>query len=119
MKEQFPIEEVSCTVADMTEPNIRPQESGNRCDCEWVTLSDGETDFTFTAVGHPFELGVKPYTDRALLTMRHRADEVESGTYVALSAFQMGIGTGSCGPSTAPEYRHSARDEYVLQFIIG
>ena len=118
MKEQFPIEKVHCTVADMTEPNIRPQESGNRCDCEWVTLSDGETDFTFTAVGSPFELGVKPYTDRALLTMRHRADEVESGTYVTLSAFQMGIGTGSCGPATAAEYRLSARDEYVLRTVI-
>ena len=118
MKAQFPIEEVRCTVADMTEPNIRPQESGNRCDCEWVRLSDGETDFTFTAVGSPFELGVKPYTDRALLTMRHREDEVESGTYVALSAFQMGIGTGSCGPVTTAEYRHGARDEYVLQLII-
>ena len=118
MKEQFPIEEVHCTVADMTEPNLRPQESGNRCDCEWVRLSDGETDFTFTAVGRPFELGVKPYTDRALLTMRHRADEVASGTYVTLSAFQMGIGTGSCGPATAPEYRLSARDEYVLQAVI-
>ncbi len=118
MKEQFPIEEVHCTVADMTEPNIRPQESGNRCDCEWVTLSDGETEFTFTAVAHPFELGVKPYSDRALLTMRHREDEVESGTYVALSAFQMGIGTGSCGPATTPKYRHSAQGEYVLQFLI-
>ena len=50
--------------------------------------------------------------------MRHREDEVESGTYVTLSAFQMGIGTGSCGPVTAPQYRHSARDEYVLQFLI-
>ena len=118
MKEQFPLEEVHCTVADMTEPNLRPQESGNRCDCEWVTLSDGETDFTFTAVAHPFELGIKPYTDRALLTMRHREDTVESGTYVALSAFQMGIGTGSCGPATAAEYRLSARDEYVLQVVI-
>jgi len=36
-----------------------------------------------------------------------------------LSAFQMGIGTGSCGPSTAPEYCCSAREEYVLQVVIG
>ena len=118
MKTHVPIEEVHCTVADMTEPNLRPQESGNRCDCEWVRLGDGKTDFTFTAVAHPFELGVKPYTDRALVDMRHRCDEVESGTYVTLSAFQMGIGTGSCGPATAPQYRFSARDEYVLQFVI-
>ena len=119
MKEQFPIEEVSCTVSDMTEPNIRPQESGNRCDCEWVTVGDSETAFTFTAVAHPFELGIKPYADRELLQMRHRCDEVESGTYVTLSAFQMGIGTGSCGPTTTSEYRLSARDEYVLQFVIS
>jgi len=118
MLEQFPIEEVHCTVADMTEPNIRPQESGNRCDCEWVSVSDGETAFTFTAVEKPFELGIKPYTDRALLTMRHRCDEVESGTYVTLSAFQMGIGTGSCGPATAPQHRFDAQKEYVLQCII-
>ena len=119
MKEQFPIEEVHCTVADMTEPNLRPQESGNRCDCQWARLSDGETAFTFTAVEQPFELGIKPYTDTALLAMRHREDEVESGTYVTLSAFQMGIGTGSCGPSTAPQYCRDARDEYVLQVVIG
>ena len=118
MKEQFPIEEVHCTVADMTEPNLRPQESGNRCDCEWVVLSDGETEFSFTAVTRPFELGVKPYSDRELMTMRHREDEIASGTYVTLSAFQMGIGTGSCGPSTAPEFCCSAREEYVLQVVI-
>ena len=70
-------------------------------------------------MGQPFELGVKPYTDRALMAMRHRCDEVETGTYVALSAFQMGIGTGSCGPSTTAEYCQSARDEYVLQVVIG
>lgn len=118
MKEQFPIEEIRCTVADMTEPNIRPQESGNRCDCQWVALSDGETDFSFTAVERPFELGIKPYSDRELMAMRHRKDEIASGTYVTLSAFQMGIGTGSCGPSTAPQHCYSAREEYVLQVVI-
>ena len=31
---------------------------------------------------------------------------------------RVGIGTGSCGPATAAEYRLSARDEYVLQVVI-
>ena len=119
MADHTQIEQVSCAVSHMTEPNIRPQESGNRMDCSWVKVSDGETVFSFTAVGKPFELGIKPYSDRELLTMTHREDEVTTGTYVTLSAFQMGIGTGSCGPVTTPEYRHSARDEYVLQLIIG
>lgn len=119
MKEYVPIGSVSCTVADMTEPNIKPQESGNRCDCTYAKVSDGDTAFCFTAVGKPFELGVKPYSDWELLHMKHRKDEACTGTYVAISAFQMGIGTGSCGPATLPRYRYSANEEYTLQFIIA
>ena len=119
MKDHVPIGMVSCTVADMTEPNIRPQESGNRCDCSYAQVSDGETVFRFTAVDQPFELGIKPYSDWELLTMRHREDERTTGTYVAISAFQMGIGTGSCGPATMEKYCYSAKKEYVLRFIIA
>jgi beta-galactosidase/beta-glucuronidase len=119
MKDQFPVEQVTCQVSDMTEPNIRPQESGNRCDCEYVKVSDGETVFSVTALQQPFELGVKPYSDRELLWMRHREDEVTKGTFVTISAFQMGIGTGSCGPATAPEYCYPARETYQLQFILS
>ena len=118
MKEHTQIETVCCRVADMTEPNIKPQESGNRCDCTFAAVSDGETEFSFTAVDKPFELGIKPYTDKALVSMRHRSDETVTGTYVTLSAFQMGIGTGSCGPATARQYRYSGNDTYKLRFVI-
>lgn len=119
MKDQAQIEKVGCTVKDMTEPNIRPQESGNRCDCRYVTLSDGEGQITYKAVGKPFELGIKPYSDKALMLMKHREDEVQSGTYVTISAFQMGIGTGSCGPATAKEHKYPAGKDYELRFIIS
>lgn len=119
MKHQAQIERVSCTVHEMTEPNIRPQESGNRCDCTEVTVSDDQCRFRFIAVGKPFELGVKPYSDRELLTMRHNEDEHTTGTYVTLSAFQMGVGTGACGPATRPEYCYDMRKDYTLQFIIA
>lgn len=118
MKDHAQIQKVCCTVSDMTEPNIKPQESGNRCDCSFACISDGETGFSFTAVEKPFELGVKPYSDWELLSMRHRSDEVCTGTYVAISAFQMGIGTGSCGPATLKKYRYSAKETYTLQFVI-
>ena len=119
MKEQVQIEKVCCTVSDMTEPNIRPQESGNRCDCRYVKLTDGNHTFTFTAVNKPFELGIKPYSDAELLKMKHRKDEKRTGTYVTLSAFQMGIGTGSCGPGTLEKYCYSAEDDHVLQYILS
>jgi hypothetical protein len=118
MKEHTQIERVECTLREMTEPNLKPQESGNRCDCTYARLSNGETSVAFTAVDAPFELGIKPYSDWELLEMTHRADEVQTGTYVAINAFQMGVGTGSCGPATLPEYKFPAKDTYTLRFII-
>lgn len=119
MKDHAQIEVVRSTVDRMTEPNLRPQESGNRCDCAWAKVSDGKTAFCFTAVDKPFELGIKPYSDVELLSMKHREDEVSTGTYVTVSSFQMGIGTGICGPETRPEYCYSAREDHELRFIIG
>ena len=119
MKEHHPIREMIENVEWMTEPNIRPQESGNRMDCRFAALEDGRLRVTFTAVEHPFELGVKPYTDTALLAMRHRKDEVATGTYVTVSAFQMGIGTGSCGPETEDPYCYPADAAYTLRFLIS
>ncbi len=118
MKDQFPIQQVSCHVSDMTEPNLRPQESGNRMDCTLAVVSDGRTRVVFEAVGKPFELGIKPYTDRALLDMKHREDEVRTGTYVTIQAFQQGIGTGACGPVIRPEHRYTLRQDCTFQFLI-
>ncbi len=67
----------------------------------------------------PFELVVKPYTDRALAAMRHREDKKRTGTYVTLQAFQPGIGTGACGPAIAKEHQFDARKEYELKFILS
>ena len=119
MKDQFPVGTVSCHVKDMTEPNIRPQESGNRCDCTCVSFSDGKVRVTFEAVDKPFELSVKPYTDRALASMEHRGDEKQTGVYVTIEAFQQGIGTGACGPAIMPEFTYSAKQDYVLKFLIS
>jgi beta-galactosidase/beta-glucuronidase len=120
MKDQFPIGRVVCKVEDMTEPNIRPQESGNRCDCTYASVRDGKSVVSFTAVDRPYELAIKPYTDAALLEMKHREDEKRTGTYVTIQAFQQGIGTGACGPGIMPEYTFAAKrgEEYVLRFII-
>ena len=119
MKEQTQVEVVRCTVKEMTEPNIRPQESGNRMDCQYVVLSDGKRRVRFTAVDRPFELAVKPYSDKELAEMKHREDERVSGTYVTVQAFQMGIGTGSCGPATRPEYCFDRKKDYEFKYLIS
>ncbi|MBR3377696.1 MAG: hypothetical protein IKG44_08470 [Mogibacterium sp.] len=119
MKDQFPIEETTCKVGDMTEPNIKPQESGSRFDTRWASVSDGKTTVKFSAVDKAYELGIKPYSDRELLGMKHREDEKRTGTYVTVSAFQQGIGTGICGPETKDEFKYPVKDEYVLRFVIS
>lgn len=118
MREQFPIKAVDCAVSDMTEPNIRPQESGNRMDCTLASVSSRNVHVSFEAVDRPFELGIKPYTDKALCAMKHRTDEARTGTYVTIQAFQQGIGTGACGPGIMPEFQYIARQDYTLRFLI-
>ena len=118
MKDQFIIKENVCRVEEMVEPNIKPQESGNRCDCREASLSSGMNKVTFVALEAPFELGIKPYSDRALLSMKHNKDEIRTGTYVTIQAFQKGIGTGSCGPVTAEEYRYYPDKEYTFKLLI-
>ncbi len=119
MKEQFPVGERHCSVSEMTEPNVKPQESGNRCDTRFALLSDGKWKVGFYAVDKSFELSVKPYSDRELIEMKHREDEKTSGTYVTINAFQQGIGTGSCGPYTLDEHCYDASKDYILRFIIS
>jgi len=105
-------------VNEMVEPNIKPQESGNRMHTKYVKLSNSKHEIEFIAVDNLFELGVKPYSDLELTKMKHRKDEIRTGTYVSLSLFQQGIGTGSCGPNVLKEHTYSAKKEYKLKFII-
>ncbi len=118
MKDQAMIREVSCSVSDMTEPNIRPQESGNRMDCRYAYISDGAHRVCFEALDHAFCLDVKPYSDLELLNMAHREDEIRTGTFVTIQAFQMGIGTASCGPKCEPEYTYPVKEDYEFSFLL-
>ncbi len=118
MKDHTQIGHVTCDVNDMTEPNIRPQESGNRCDTKWASVSDGKHKIMFTGDGMDFDLGIKPYSDRELVGMTHREDEKETGTYVTISAFQQGLGTGICGPAPSPDVCYPMRRNYELRFTI-
>ena len=118
MKEHAPVAYVECRVSDMVESYIRPQESGNRADTRFAALSDGRETYIFEAVENAFELGIKPYSDRELISMRHREDAVHSGTYAAVSMFQAGIGSGSCGPIAGDSYQYPMTTDYQYSFLI-
>lgn len=103
----------------MMEPNIRPQETGNRTDAREVFVNDGVDGLLFKAVEQPFEFSLKRVPDSELKKMGHREDvEKYNESHLTISKFNMGVGTGICGPVALPKYRFKSNQEYVFKYTI-
>ena len=98
-----------------------------RCGIDTVIrgASDGHSATVTAQNGKLWYTGAMPWnytgvtSDTELLGMKHREDEKRTGTYVTISAFQQGIGTGICGPQTKDEFKYTVKDDYELRFIIS
>ncbi len=118
-KNHAPIGLCNAEVKDMIEPNIKPQESGNRCDSRFVELNNGKVGLRFIAVNSPFEFSIKPISDEDLKSAKHREDvEKCHESYMAVSCFNMGVGTGICGPVALPQYRRVSDKDYIYSYVI-
>jgi beta-galactosidase/evolved beta-galactosidase subunit alpha len=93
-------------VADLHTPYVRPQENGNRTDVRWVALTDGRGVGLRASGDGLADFGAHPYTIEDLETATHRNElpEREQITWT-LDHAHTGLGSGSCGPATLPEYR--------------
>lgn len=83
-------------------PYILPQEHGNHTGVRSLTI-DG---LTFAAADSAFEANVSEYTILQLDNARH-IDEIgpSTGTHLRIDYRNAGVGSQSCGPELAPEYR--------------
>ncbi len=106
------------SVDAMLTPYVMPQECGNRTDVRWVALS-GQRGSGLLAVGcstlnfsaHRFSAGD---LDRA----RHMHELVPREHVVLnLDHAQQGLGTGSCGPGTLPQYQLKTA-QYSFRIIL-
>ncbi|KAI1118182.1 glycoside hydrolase family 2 protein [Nemania sp. NC0429] len=105
-----------------------PQEAGNRTDVRWVELreewGDEEEGRLLRArfgdhQGASFT--VMPYTTKDIdecthpheLRKRRRDDHI-----VRLDWFHHGLGTGSCGPATLPEYQLRTDREFDVELLL-
>ena len=97
-------------VSDLHTPYVRPQENGNRTDTRWVAFTDrrgvglrvlGNDSFDFSA--HHYDT-----TDLTAAEHDHELPDREAVS-VSLDHDHCGLGTGSCGPATLPEYRVDPR----------
>lgn len=92
-------------VRDFYEDYIKPQEHGNRQDCDYVRISGKNGKLLFYS-DHTFGFTASHYTQEELTKKAHNFDLEESErTVLCLDYGQSGIGSNSCGPELLPQYR--------------
>jgi beta-galactosidase len=93
------------TVRDQYVPYVMPQEHGNKTDVRWAALRNAE-GAGLLAVGEPtLEMSAHHYTAHDLDAATH-TPEIPWREEVVwnLDKRQAGLGNGSCGPGTLPQY---------------
>lgn len=90
-------------------PYLKPQEHGNHYGVRLLTFEGLQFE-----ADRPFECRVSQYSARELFAKRHAAELEKDGvTHVRIDYKHSGVGSGSCGPLLAEQYRLS---EKQIQF---
>jgi beta-galactosidase len=86
---------------------VHPQASGNRIDVRWLRFLDaaGEPLLTIDELDN-LQVTVARVTDEELDAVAHLEElDVRDDCYVWIDVGQRGVGSGACGPDTAPAHR--------------
>lgn len=105
-------------VAEMRQPYIKPQDSGNRANVRWakVTNQNGR-GLEFLALEKAFNFSATDITLDSLQKAKHREDAVPMNTTnVSIDSFVRGIGSNSCGPDTRDKYKLVVKKGYELKY---
>lgn len=95
----------SAKVSEMYEPYLRPQENSSHWNTKELTVSNGETTLKVTSE-EGFSFNVSEYTQEELAAKKHRYELERSGYTVICADYAMsGVGSTSCGPVLAEQYR--------------
>ncbi|MGC8716408.1 MAG: glycoside hydrolase family 2 TIM barrel-domain containing protein [bacterium] len=108
------------TVTDQFVPYLRPQETGNKTDVRWITLTDDE-GFGLIIIGMPLtEVNVLHYTPEDLENANHPYELTKrKETILRVNYKQMGVGgDNSWGARTHPEFTLYADRAYSYKFTI-
>ncbi|MBS7654491.1 DUF4981 domain-containing protein [Candidatus Bathyarchaeota archaeon] len=95
----------SGTVDEQYVPYIKPQENGNKTDVRWVSLTNN-LGIGLLAIGMPLmEFSVHHYTIEDFEKAKHTYElKRREDITLSLDYKQSGLGGGSCGPDTLPQY---------------
>ncbi len=102
-------------VAGLYEDYLRPQENGSHWGCETVCVEGGGARLTVYST-QAFCFNASPYTAEELAAKAHDFELEPCGsTVLCIDHKQSGIGSGSCGPQLAPQYR-VAGEHFAFDF---
>ncbi|WP_423746475.1 glycoside hydrolase family 2 TIM barrel-domain containing protein [Haladaptatus sp. SPP-AMP-3] len=102
-------------VDELQTPYVVPQENGNRTDVRWVTFTDeGGVGLCTTGTNY-LNFSAHRYTISDLEVASHPSElPKREEITVTVDAKQCGIGSGSCGPDTFPQYRVPLTEQKFL-----
>jgi hypothetical protein len=108
------------TVTDNYEHAIKPQNSGNHFGTEYVEISSRDGRGITVYSERDFEFNALHYSELQLTNTTHDVDLVPSEkTYFEVNYRCSGIGSASCGPDLAEEYKVSEKEFTLTQQKIG
>ena len=102
----------------MHEDYLKPQENGSHYGCRYACVWGNGC--TLTAYSpHPISFQASPYTAEELTAKVHNFELEKSGhTIVHLDYQQSGIGSNSCGPALAEQYRFQ-EDSFTYELTLA
>ncbi|MFA9465797.1 MAG: glycoside hydrolase family 2 TIM barrel-domain containing protein [Velocimicrobium sp.] len=106
------------TVSDQFTNFVYPQETGNKTDVRWMTLTDKEGNgLLIDATNRELEMSALHCTQEALQEADHPYEiKTTKNTVVTIDYAQMGLGTASCGPATLSKYLLPASNTYTYSY---
>ncbi|MBM7571937.1 beta-galactosidase subunit alpha [Aquibacillus albus] len=107
----------SKNVEELYTPYVYPQESGNRHEVRWATLTN-ESGVGMKFQGQPnFDFNVCYYTPEVIEEAQHTYDLVKQDFItIQVDHKQHGLGSSSCGPDVLEKYRlYSGPFQFALQ----
>jgi len=110
----------SAKVMDHYIPYPMPQDHGNREQVRWMHLSDGNGTGVKIVAAEPLSMSVLPFTQDELQAAKHTIElpKESTTTELRIAAKVSGVGNGSCGEPTSPEYRVLAEPvEYSFALV--
>lgn len=108
----------SANVKDLHEDYIKPQENGSHYDCAYVNV-EGNSYKLAALSEKAFSFNASVYTQEELTAKKHNFElQPSANTVLCLDYAQNGIGSNSCGPELAEQYRLDSKEfEFSIRLI--